>query len=149
YAGTYTGYLGNHEFKVGGDYEKVNTDGSNYFTSGNSLRIYPCLQGSNNTCDLSLAPFYTNSFGNTYQVFYRHDYYTSTGDPASWVPQLFISPTTKRWSAFLQDQWRITPALTVNLGVRYDSEQLIGTPTADFPTGGGFTLNNEWAPRVG
>jgi hypothetical protein len=148
YAGNYTGYVGNHEFKAGGDYEKVVTTGSNYFTSGNALRIRPCLQGSNSTCDLSLAPFYTNPYGNTYQVYYRHDYYTTTGDPASYTPQLFIQPTTKSWSAFAQDQWRITPALTVNYGVRYDSQQLLGTPTADIPSSG-FTLNNQWAPRLG
>lgn len=150
FGGTYTGYVGNHEFKVGGDYEKLKTSGSNYYTGGSALFIRACDQTqATTTCDLNAAPFYTNSQGETYKVFYEHDYYSSSGDPASWVPALLITPTTKRWSAFVQDQWRITPALTVNAGVRYDSEKLIGTPSVQFPDGGGFKLTNEWAPRFG
>src|SRR5262249_17884739 len=40
YAGSYTGYVGNHEFKVGGDYEKVRTQGATYWTGirGNEIR---------------------------------------------------------------------------------------------------------------
>ena len=150
YTGNYTGYLGNHEFKVGGDYEKVVTTGSNFWTGGSRLEIRPCLQdGGSNQCDLNLAPSYTNPQGETYQVYYQHRYYSTSGDPLSYTPALFIQPTTKRWSAFAQDQWRIIPSLTVNFGVRYDQEQLIGTPSVLFPDGGGFTLNNEWAPRLG
>ncbi|HTY41871.1 MAG TPA: TonB-dependent receptor [Thermoanaerobaculia bacterium] len=148
-AGTYTGYVGNHEFKAGGDYEKLVTTGSNYWTGGNRLEIIPCLQSGTRICDLNQAPFYTNPYGDTYQVFYQHRYYTTDADPTNYTQALFIQPTTKRYSGFVQDQWRITPALTVNVGVRYDSENLAGTPSFLFPDGGGFSLKNEWAPRVG
>ena len=37
----------------------------------------------------------------------------------------------------------------MNAGVRYDAEKLYGTPSTLFPDGGGFSLNNEWAPRIG
>ncbi len=163
YAGNYTGYLGNHEFKIGGDYEKVSTHGTTYRTGTYRDEIRPCLQGSNSTCDLSLAPTYTNAQGSTYQVYYQHDYYTANGtDLTPLVVAPFDTPT-KRYSGFIQDQWRVTPALTVNAGVRYDTETLYngcaGTPNTDVcqhggPDGGAinpkaFSLTNQWAPRFG
>ena len=144
YAGSYTGYVGNHEFKVGGDYEKVATNGTTYWTGTYRNEIRPCLQGSNSTCDLSLAPFYTNAQGSTYQVYYQHDYFTANGtdlDPLVVAP--FNTPT-RRYSGFLQDQWRITPALTVNAGVRYDTETLYNGLQQK-----AFSLTNQWAPRFG
>ncbi len=142
-AGTYTGYVGNHEFKVGGDYEKLVTTGSNYATGGSRLVIYPCRQTGSRVCDLALAPHYINPYGEDWQVFYRHDYYSTSGDQSSWTPALFIQPSTKRYSGFIQDQWRISPAVTVNAGVRYDAENLNGTQAK------AFDLTNEWAPRIG
>ena len=32
----------------------------------------------------------------------------------------------KRYSGFIQDQWRIIPTLTINAGLRYDSEKFFG-----------------------
>ncbi len=55
----------------------------------------------------------------------------------------FDTPT-KRYSGFIQDQWRITPALTVNVGVRYDTETLYNGLQLK-----AFSLTNEWAPRFG
>ena len=89
-------------------------------------------------------------------------YYTANGsDLTPLVVAPFDTPT-KRYSGFLQDQWRVTPALTVNAGVRYDTETLYngcaGTPDTDVcrtgPDGGAinpkaFSLTNEWAPRFG
>ena len=144
YAGNYTGYVGNHEFKVGGDYEKVATRGTTYRTGTYRDEIRPCLQDSNSTCDLSLAPFYTNAQGSTYQVYYQHDYFTSSGtDLTPLVVAPFNTPT-KRYSGFLQDQWRVTPALTVNAGIRYDTETLYNGLQQK-----AFSLTNEWAPRFG
>ena len=56
----------------------------------------------------------------------------------------FNTPT-KRYSGFVQDQWRITPALTANVGVRYDAEKLYNGSASQEA----FSLNNEWAPRFG
>jgi outer membrane receptor protein involved in Fe transport len=144
YAGNYTGYLGNHEFKAGGDYEDVSTNGSTYWTGTYRNEIRPCLQGSNSTCDLSQAPFYTNAEGSTYQVYYQHDYLTANAtDLTPLVTAPFDTPT-KRYSGFVQDQWRILPSLTANFGVRYDTETLYNGIDAK-----AFSLTNEWAPRFG
>ena len=42
------------------------------------------------------------------------------------VPAAPFDTPTKRYSAFLQEQWRIVPSLTVNLGVRWDTESYYG-----------------------
>ena len=73
YAGAFTAYMGNHEIKLGGDYQNDSTSGSTYFTGAQRLRIRPCLQSGASICDLSAAPFYTNADGQTQQVFYQHD----------------------------------------------------------------------------
>ena len=57
-------------------------------------------------------------------MYYQHDYFTANAhDLTPLVVAPFDTPT-KRYSGFIQDQWRITPALTVNVGVRYDTETL-------------------------
>lgn len=71
--------------------------------------------------------------------------------------------TTQNYlAAFLQDSWRATDRLTINAGVRYEQQTLVGTirdlvlfdPTAPPPgfigeSADDFPLNNNWAPRVG
>ncbi len=55
--------------------------------------------------------------------------------------------STKRYSVYVQDQWSVTPGLTVNLGLRYDSEVYYGrTPVGEFTA---FKLTRQWAPRLG
>jgi outer membrane receptor protein involved in Fe transport len=156
YAGNYTGYVGNHEFKVGGDYEKVNTQGSTYWTGSFRNEIRPCLQGSQNTCDLTQAPFYTNGEGFTYQVYYQHDMFTANASDLTPLVTAPFGTPTKRYSGFVQDQWRIIPSLTANFGLRYDTETLYNG-CADAPNAAqcaglsstAFSLSNEWAPRIG
>jgi outer membrane receptor for Fe3+-dicitrate len=52
--------------------------------------------------------------------------------------------TTQRYTAlFVQDTWRIGSRLTITPGLRYEQQTLVGTLVDD------FTLDNNWAPRVG
>jgi TonB dependent receptor len=156
YGGSFTGYVGNHEFKIGGDYQKDDTFGSTFFTGVQRLRVRPCTQdGGTSQCDLGLAPLYTNAEGNTIPVFYQHDIFTANGTDLTPLAQAPFDAPTNRWSAFVQDQWRIIPTLTVNAGVRYDAENLYRGqcgPGQSADTGCGalaFKLDNEWAPRFG
>ncbi len=128
FAGSFTAYVGNHEIKIGGDYSKDATFGTTYFTGGNRVRIRPCLQdGGKSQCDLGAAPFYTNGQGETLQVFYQHDLLANgTTDNYEIIDASPFNTPTKRYSGFIQDQWRIIPTLTMNLGVRYDSESFFG-----------------------
>ena len=67
----------------------------------------------------------------------------AAGRPALWR-QAFGSPATQfdvtSFGAFLENQWRATPQLTLNLGGRYDSERL----PSPFPTD-----KNNFSPRFG
>lgn len=60
--------------------------------------------------------------------------------------------TIKDYSFFAQDQWKVTPRLTLNLGVRYDYTDL-PQPTVtnpDYPATGRIpTFAGEIAPRIG
>jgi hypothetical protein len=67
-----------------------------------------------------------------------------------------VNTSNRSIGAYLQDSWQIRPNLTLNVGVRYEQQQLnnadavAGTVVADGETVPkvAFTLNN-WAPRVG
>jgi len=64
------------------------------------------------------------------------------------VVDLFI----KDYSLYVQDQYKVTPRLTLNLGVRYDYADL-PQPTVtnpDYPATGRIpTYGKQFAPRVG
>ena len=67
----------------------------------------------------------------------------AAGRPAVWR-QAFGSPATQfgvtSFGAFLQNQWRVTPQLTLNLGGRYDYEALPSSFRTD---------RNNFSPRLG
>jgi hypothetical protein len=154
FGASFTAYAGNMELKIGGAYREDTTSGSTYYTGGERLRIRPCQNsyqnpGGTSYCDLTLAPFHTNSLGETTQVFYEHNRF-ATGTFDDYVPvaaSAFTTPT-KRWSGYLQDQWRIAPNLTIDLGIRYDSESFYGLDPQTGPFQA-FALTNQWAPRLG
>ncbi len=148
YAGSFTGYPGNHEIKVGGDYSNDSTSGADYYTGQQQVSIRPCNVSATSKCKPD-APLYTNRQGKTLPVFYQHT------QVAVWIAPDFVpvpaSPfttPTKRYNAFLQDQWRIIPSLTVNLGVRWDTENYYGLDPIAGPFKA-FSLTNQWAPRIG
>src|SRR5262249_12999678 len=119
FTGSFTAYLQNHEIKIGGDYQKDGTSGSTYFTGGQRVRVRPCGVNATSVCAAN-APFYTNANGDTFQVFYQHDLFAD-GTPNDFhiIDQSPFDVPTKRYSAFLQDQWRIIPTLTINAGIRW------------------------------
>jgi len=173
FAGSYTGYLGNHEFKIGGDYDKVSTSGNTFWTGGSRTSIFSC--SSSFPCPAGTAPFNPNSWvvplpgfsspATAGPVYYEHQFFTNGLDNSTPIAFAPFDVPTKRYSGYVQDQWRIIPALTVNFGVRYDTETLYNgcassvaaaTPqcTMGSVTGGvvdpkAFSLTNEWAPRLG
>jgi outer membrane receptor protein involved in Fe transport len=143
WSGSFTGYVGNNEFKAGGDYQKDITSGSTYYTGTARLVIRKCGTGAN-ACDLSRAPFYTNSQGATNQVYYEHRIWTPSGTDFTPLVNSPFSTPTKRWGAYVQDQWRIIPTLTVNAGLRWDQEHYFNGANEI-----AFKLLNQWAPRGG
>ena len=145
YGGSFTGYVANHEFKVGGDIQNDSTAGASFRTGGQLLTIRPCVQGSaTSNCDLSKAPLFTTSTGAQVPVFYQHGFFSLSPQDPNPIDQAPFETPTDRWGAFIQDTWRITPALTINAGVRYDTEEIIRSDGIV-----AFELKDQWAPRFG
>jgi hypothetical protein len=68
-----------------------------------------------------------------------------SGGSSDWFAQTLdtgmVHADANQYAAFFQDAWRVTPALTMDLGVRYDVQDFLGSDIA--------TARNNWAPRVG
>ncbi|HEY3204374.1 MAG TPA: TonB-dependent receptor [Thermoanaerobaculia bacterium] len=114
-------YLGNHEMKVGGDYQVGKT---------NAITTISGLQ--------QVSKF--NEYGQTY---YAHSFWAA--GPGDLTPvNNTVSPKTYNESAFFQDSWKVLPGLTLNAGVRWDREDL-----RSYTGESVITLTNEWQPRIG
>jgi len=144
YSGSFTAYFGNQEIKVGADYQDDVTFGSTFYTGGQRVDIRPCTQTGTSICDLTKAPFHTNRAGVTRQVFYQHAVFTASGTNLTPLASAPFETPTLRTGAFIQDTWRIIPTLTVNAGVRWDTEDIRNglDETA-------FKLEDQWAHRFG
>ncbi len=90
---------------------------------------------------VALNSEFRDGFGALY-VFRTLDDFAA-GRPAMWR-QAFGSPATQfgvtNFGAFLQNQWRVTPQSTLNLGGRYDYETLPSSFRSD---------SNNFSPRLG
>ena len=67
----------------------------------------------------------------------------SPDNPVSLEPRNIHSRSVTEGS-FLQDSWSVADQFTLNLGARYDAQQLYGNSGKL-----GLTLPNQWSPRVG
>jgi len=76
--------------------------------------------------------------GKLYIDYYREPYLMVMYSPYE------IEPTTKRYAAFLQDQWSISDRITVNWGLRWNRWR--GSTPED---GTIFKPQDGWAPRIG
>ena len=62
--------------------------------------------------------------------------------PSAWLPQTFSGINHGAYGFFAQDQWRVTPKLSLTAGLRYDFESYPSTYIVNTP-------HNGWQPRVG
>ncbi|MCG8554470.1 MAG: TonB-dependent receptor, partial [Proteobacteria bacterium] len=79
------------------------------------------------------------------------DRFTSNGpafllspDEPSWITWFSRSAANHLYGAFLQDSWHVSDPVTVNLGLRYDMQFMLGKGA-----GQGLTLPSQIAPRIG
>lgn len=114
--------LGHHILKAGVELE---------YTSYNSQRMYP------GSVSLQESPDGTTVFD------YRHLGGLTGPDQAYEIPVNRFKTYTLSFGAFVQDSWSIMDKVTVNLGVRYDTQSLYAEQ------GLGLRLPNQWSPRVG
>jgi outer membrane receptor protein involved in Fe transport len=152
----WTKAVGRHAFRFGGDVEKffgIRTDvsGRGAFNFAQSLTGLNCAPASCGTTGSGLAAFelgLSSSFGRDITL---------------------VQPQEKqwRWAFYGQDTWRVTPKLTLMLGLRWDYSTPIFTPDGqsvgnlDLNTGnilltnlagkyaGVTTSKTEFSPRIG
>jgi hypothetical protein len=70
--------------------------------------------------------------------------YLAGPDNPVFLPYQDQKPTALLPGAFLQDSWNIFDKVTLNIGVRFDSEYMYNQTGAL-----ALALNNQWAPRLG
>ncbi|HXG89737.1 MAG TPA: TonB-dependent receptor [Vicinamibacterales bacterium] len=136
YAGKATFLFGGHQFKAGGLYEDVEYSQINQRTGPTFL----APDGRRTATGAQVTILNDVNFGRIFRV-------TRANFNSSRL-------TTQNYkSFFLQDQWRAASRLTINAGLRYEEQTLVGT-FAELTTLTGETLNdfplkNNWGPRVG
>ena len=127
YGASIAPYFGSHSIKFGIEYEKEEADVIKRMSGGQLVTVLA------NTVHPNLP-------------IYQHNYWTTpdaTVDNAP-ISQLNASPSHKNTTLFLQDKWAILSNLTVNLGVRWDRQQIVDASGAKQ-----VDLKHDWAPRVG
>ena len=137
-----TSYLGRHEVKIGGDQEQLSAFNSNW-NGGAGQRVYKRRS----------ARVTTKYPDNTGGIYYRHRFYIDDqapgfdpDNPSTWVmlAPWSASPETENTSFYVQDSWKAMPNMTLNIGVRWEQQDL-GDRFGD----SAIKLDNNWAPRVG
>jgi hypothetical protein len=143
-------FFGGHQFKFGGDRENQKATNSNAFSGGDRVRVQcsvtiPAAKDANGYRNCPAGePFY-----------YIHEVYVDAGkvnplDPSTFgpniLPELVSAPKTENTSLYVQDSWKAMPNLTLNLGVRWESQKVGGlAATPKWP----INLNDNLAPRLG
>ena len=131
-----THILSGHEVKYGFAYDDVEYSQLNQRTGP----TFTTSDGRQTATGAQIDIISDPAFGQIYRVIRAN--YTDTR-----------LTTQSYWNFFVQDQWRATDRLTVNGGLRYEQETLLGTfselLTLDGETLDEFALKGNWAPRIG
>lgn len=129
-------FWGAHTVKFGGDEERVKTIDNRFYGGGDWIRKFSCSACPNG-------------------VYYRHEVFLNDqapgfdlNNPATWLTAvanpLSVVPKTQNQGLYLQDSWKAMSNLTVNAGVRYETQK-VGDRFGAWQ----INLKNNWAPRFG
>ena len=131
FLGSLEKFWGNHDIKLGGEYEKETADVIKRMSGGQQVLKFD----NPNPADNAITPF-----------IYQHNYWTTKTATIADAPlsELNASPEHKMTTVYLQDKWNVLPNLTVNLGVRWDRQQIIDSAGVQQ-----INLKNDVAPRFG
>ncbi|HYN21443.1 MAG TPA: TonB-dependent receptor [Thermoanaerobaculia bacterium] len=127
YGGSVTRFLGAHELKGGLEYETETADVVRRYSGGQQVDVF------SNAVDASRPVF-------------SHFYWTTPTATVGNAPvsALVASPEHKVTTLYLQDRWAASDKLTLNLGVRWDRQEII-----DASGEKRIDLKDDFAPRLG
>ncbi|HKT79859.1 MAG TPA: TonB-dependent receptor [Vicinamibacterales bacterium] len=121
-----TNIFGDHQIRYGYEFDKVNYSQLNQRTGP----TFVAPDGRTTATGAQVSVLSDVNFGKIYRVTRANFNSGRTTDQ-------------RYHQAFVQDTWRIGNNLTVNPGLRYEQETLVGSIIDN------FTLKNNWAPRIG
>ncbi|HQQ78863.1 MAG TPA: TonB-dependent receptor [Thermoanaerobaculia bacterium] len=122
-----TAFLGAHEAKFGVEYERESADVLKRYSGGQQVDVFANPE-------------------NPAKPVYSHFYWTTPNATVANAPvsALNASPEHKVTTLYLQDKWTVLPNLTVNIGLRWDRQEIVdasGVTQID--------LKDDFAPRFG
>ena len=126
YAVKATNILGSHEVKYGFEYDHANWNQLISYTGP----TFTAPNGQQTATGASIQIIPDPTLGQIYRVV-----------RGNFTPG--ASTTQNYQDFFVQDTWRVGSRLTVNPGLRFEQETLNGNAIS------GFSLGNNWAPRIG
>jgi len=127
FGGSLTRYLKGHEIKAGAEYEQEKADVIKRNSGGQLVTMYANDVHPN-------LPIYSHAYWTTP---------TATVDNAP-LSQLNATPEHKNLTLYLQDKWAILSNLTVNVGVRWDHQEILDSAGVRQ-----VNLTRDFAPRAG
>jgi len=111
WAGNLTKTAGSHTLKWGGEFRLIRNNQTQRGDAANTFAFTSAFTQGPNAATASAAA------GNAFSSFLVG---TPNSGQISLIPSVALQNTT--WALFAQDDFKVTPKLTVNLGVRYDFE---------------------------
>ena len=114
---------GHHVIKAGIDFNLGSYQHTKAYTGGNVFR--------------------ENGSGSNYNDYRQYGFLQGPDDPVVLTSYTAKSSSTTV-GGFIQDSWSIMDKVTVNVGVRYDTQLIYGSDGAL-----GLSLPNQWSPRIG
>jgi hypothetical protein len=127
---------GGHSIKAGVLYEDVEYANTNQRTGP----TFTAPDGRQTATGAQISIVSDPTFGRIYRV-----------TRANFIDSRVTTQTY--WSFFLQDTWRVGSRLTINPGIRYEQQTLVGNlqglQTLQGNTIDDFALKGNWAPRIG
>jgi hypothetical protein len=127
YGASLSRFFSGHEIKFGAEYETAEANVTKRMSGGQLVYIYA------NPVDPS-------------KPIYDHYYWTTPDATIANAPLsvLSASPRHRVTTLYLQDRWSVSPALTLNLGVRWDRQEIIDSSGVKQ-----IDMKKDYAPRLG
>jgi hypothetical protein len=127
YGASLSRFLSGHELKFGAEYEKAVADVTKRYSGGQQVDIL------------------TNQVDPGKPI-YSHTYWTTPDATVENAPisALSGSPGHRNTTLYLQDRWTVSSTLTLNLGVRWDRQEIIDSSGVKQ-----IDLKKDFAPRLG